>query len=226
MSFIVASFIPLGYPWIKEDLNDKKNIQEHMWNRMINILDENYPKKYFLQRFRSEWKKQIDFYLEKGFEISHEYPIFVCEIGNNNLEQHETGYNVIKDNGFNKENYSNVYKSITNEIDEKQLNNELGFYDSLDFDFCLQLNDKNKPSSYIGTTIRQDIKYAEISMLKTNRENKNHVINSIKLLKGELKKLDVRYLSMTVEAESPIIEILESIGFKERSKSVFVKLKR
>ncbi|OLS20857.1 MAG: hypothetical protein HeimC3_38510 [Candidatus Heimdallarchaeota archaeon LC_3] len=224
MSFInLKDFIPIGYPWTYPQDNI---VRDHMWENMINILNEDFPKKYFLQRLRSEWKEQKDFFLDKGFKINKEYPIYVFDLQNQLIPNVDlNGYNFDIHQSINNQYYELIYNSKEKSSPEG-LENAIWYNSTLDYDLCIFSEKNSSPLSYAGITSRFDLKYSEIAFLenfKDKTENSKHVL--VKTLK-ELKKQGINNVSITLDDQDPSINLIKELGFKSTSKSVYVKLER
>jgi hypothetical protein len=85
-SIIVGrEMIAFGYPWVLENHQNKFEIQNSLWNHTMEIINSDFPGKYLLQRVREQWTEQINFFLDKGFSLAQQYPIYFFHIASKKM---------------------------------------------------------------------------------------------------------------------------------------------
>lgn len=61
-------FISFGYPWVIDGYEGE--LQEILFERLYHFaISDSYNGKLFAQRFRAQWKNQLSFFEQKGFDI-------------------------------------------------------------------------------------------------------------------------------------------------------------
>lgn len=219
--------IALGYPWVI--IHPQKNeIQNNLWNHTLEVINRDFPGVYLLQRFREQWTDHIQFFLDRGFQLDEQSPIYIHDI--------QKSYNFLKNDKISLNSHSSLDQdllkkvlSTNKELSFEKINQKVKSALYLDYDICVYLEGDKGPISYTGTTIRRDVSYAEIALLEFN--DTNYPINfcnefSIKYMLVELSKIGIKNVSITVDSNDPIIPILKDLNFSVRSKSVYVKLER
>lgn len=236
-SFIAGSnFIGLGYPWV-HDHPKKHEIQEKLWNDTMDILNKDFPNRFIKQRFREQWKDQIQFFLDRGFSIDKEYPMYV--------------HNVRKDYSFelpNKKIMKTSFEGLREDLlrnvlqtkksyDSERINRAIRSARDIDYDISIYLESEGKPIAYAGLTTRFDASYSEIEVLRCTDQNFQFEFCNQLILQEILKELSqrkIRQVSLTIFDDDnqkhnqydKLIPIISELGFNLESKSVFVGLNR
>ncbi|MBU0904504.1 MAG: hypothetical protein KKF57_04885 [Firmicutes bacterium] len=201
MSFTGSKeFVSLGYPWVLPGYEGI--IQDELFKRVYGFAEsDEFGAKLFAQRFRSDWKEQIDFFLSKGFEVTRRSPILIKELSDSN---HTNASKVENDFQFDK--WANVTKQ--NEVvTEEQLSMMKEYYGSVQFDFSISFENEG----YFGVTIRKDTAYAEILAVALKKDTTKF----LDMVNHVLKECENRGVKVVGIAEShlPQKESLRDLGF-------------
>lgn len=201
MSFTGSKeFVSLGYPWVLPGYEGI--IQDELFKRVYGFAEsDEFGAKLFAQRFRSDWKEQIDFFLSKGFEVTRRSPILIKELSDSN---HTNASKVENDFQFDK--WANVTKQ--NEVvTEEQLSMMKEYYGSVQFDFSIFFENEG----YFGVTIRKDTAYAEILAVALKKDTTKF----LDMVNHVLKECENRGVKVVGIAEShlPQKESLRDLGF-------------
>ena len=201
MSFTGSKeFVSLGYPWVLPGYEGI--IQDELFKRVYGFAEsDEFGAKLFAQRFRSDWKEQIDFFLSKGFEVTRRSPILIKELSESNHT------NVSKvENDFKFDKWANVIKQ--NEVlTEEQLSMMKEYYGSVQFDFSISFENEG----YFGVTVRTDTDYAEILAVAFKKDTTKF----LDMVNHVLKECQNRGVKVVGIAEShlPQKESLRDLGF-------------
>jgi hypothetical protein len=151
-----GSFVSLGYPWV---LPEYRDIQDELFDRVYGFASSNeYGGKRFAQRFRSQWKEPIDYFLSKGFAITNSSPIIGKELNDEGSTFKATiEYKV--EAQFDFEKWKSLKSKDTTE-EEIQMMSE--YYSSVGFDFAVSFYDQDQLKGYFGIAIRNKTGFAEI----------------------------------------------------------------
>jgi len=201
MSFTGSKeFVSLGYPWVLPGYEGI--IQDELYKRVYGFAESNeFGAKLFAQRFRSDWKKQIDFFLSKGFEVTRRSPILIKELNERNYANESKAKDV-----FQFDKWENIIKQ--NEvITEDQLSMMKEYYESVQFDFSISFENEG----YFGVTIRKDTAYAEILAVSLKKDTTKF----LDMVNQVLKECENRGVKVVGIAEShlPNNESLKDLGF-------------
>ena len=201
MSFTGSKeFVSLGYPWVLPGYEGI--IQDELFKRVYGFAEsDEFGAKLFAQRFRSDWKEQIDFFLSKGFEVTRRSPILIKELSDSN---HTNASKVENDFQFDK--WANVTKQ--NEVvTEEQLSMMKEYYGSVQFDFSISFENEG----YFGVTIRKDTAYAEILAVALKKDTTKF----LDMVNHVLKECENRGVKVVGIAESHLLqkESLRDLGF-------------
>ena len=228
-SFVAGrDFIALGYPWIKDHAK-KEEIQNELWNHTLEVLDKDFPNLYLLQRFRKEWTDHINFFLDRGFSLADQYPIFIHEIKKTYPYDELNSKITIDVHSNMQEELLRKVLTAKKDLEPTKISGIINSAKYLDYDRSIYLEVENKPQLYLGSTIRYDASYAEIALHEWDdqlKESDFYNTLAIQRMILELSNLNLRNVSMTLEDTDPIIPILQELDFSERSKIVFVRLDR
>lgn len=108
-----GDFVSLGYPWVH--VGYEGEIQRDLYDLVYGYAaSSEYGGRIFAQRFRSEWTNQIEFFSDKGFNVTSKNPIYILDMS----AEYDTGsYDEmeakIKDS-FDFEQYKDVAKATLN----------------------------------------------------------------------------------------------------------------
>lgn len=94
------------------------------------------------------------------------------------------------------------------------------YYGSVDFDFSIAF----AGGGYVGVTIRQDTRYAEILAVACH-PNLQNFSNMVEIVIGKCKKRDVKLVSIA-SSHLPLKDSLERLGFTEQTEDVMMMKKR
>ncbi|WLR46568.1 hypothetical protein LC065_13425 [Halobacillus litoralis] len=139
-----------------------------MFDKIYTFASNEYGGKMFAQRFRSQWKDQIDFFVGKGFEITGRSPIYGLDV-KKWLTLQTLPKEVKVENEFHFDSFLQAaVKNQTYQQEELAMLQE--YYQSVDFDFSVACYEDEELSGYFGVTFREDNKYAEIIASGVNEE--------------------------------------------------------
>ncbi len=211
-------FIPFGYPWVKKKYEGE--VREELYRRTFRFASGPLNGTSFLQRFREEWKTQIEFFLEKGFTFAFGYPIYIRSLKTAEFDTSTSQFEsktvdtlpnnilfdlALKDVRFKKENLSELSS----------------FYEDVDFDLITVLYDTNQPIAMSAVTSREDTAYSEMNLIVVDNDYTKATHDIIEVTLAKLQNLGRKYVSITLEEDDPIIETVETFNLTQRSKSVF-----
>ena len=216
------NFVSIGYPWTLDEYKDE--IRDELWDRIFYTASSEFNGQNYLQRFRIDWKDQIDYFLEKDFEKIAEYPLYVKKITKSGDSLLPRDITIKMHNEFNFHSFSDLIL----QNDKTQLNQIMNlkpYYDSLEFDYCFEIDFKNKLAGYFGITIRKDTKYGEINAFFINPQNISDdnfevVLNYIS---HKIEK-ECEHLGWTTSYEDIVSQYFTNSGFKLRSADVYLGL--
>lgn len=202
-------FVSLGYPWVLSGYEGE--VQDELFNRVCGFAEsEEYGGTVLAQRFRSQWKDQINYFMEKNFEITRRSPLLVLNL---------SGYNTSATHPINEtfsflkwETIMKKYHDVS--IDQLKMMNE--YYGSVDFDFAVWFEEEG----YFGVTIRPDTCYAEIVAVAVN-PNTIQFPDMIEVIIAECKR---RGTENIIVAESLVSNShsLNGLGFCVQSDDVMM----
>ncbi|MHA1978683.1 MAG: hypothetical protein ACW98I_17405 [Candidatus Hodarchaeales archaeon] len=213
-------FIPFGYPWVRKGYEGE--VREELYTRIFEFATGPLEGKSFLQRFREEWTDQIEFFLNKGFELAFSYPIYIRNLNTFQTEPTDSKYTsriipnlpsdvlttlASKDPRYEKENLTELHS----------------FYTDIDFDLILVLYDNQKPISLVGVTSRVDTGYSELNLVVADHTYPNATKFALEQTLSELYSRQTKHVSVTLEEDDPLIETVKNYKFQSRSRSVFYK---
>lgn len=215
-----SEMTPMGFPWALEGYEGE--IQHYMFDTVYNYTVEHFSAKKFLQRFRSQWTYQTNFFKEKNFQLELSNPIFVRDL-TKNFEIVTLGgdyqvklYKEIPESNFKylMQN-DNIYKDEDADSAVHYVKNDI------QVDWYLEILKNNKSIGMSCVTTREDTKYSEIVVLIC--DNKIEGIQDLVLNATchQLKKEQVEQVSMTVQENSSRIDFLSQHYFNHKSNSVF-----
>ncbi|MHA2102538.1 MAG: hypothetical protein ACW981_03880 [Candidatus Hodarchaeales archaeon] len=212
-------FTPIGFPWVIPGYEGE--IQDHLFDTVYNHAVNKFKSKAFLQRFRKEWKFQIEFFEKNGFHLSQSYPIYIRDLNNENYNDESTEYETKIYPKVPTESFSKIHSKDPNL--EKQSSESLinYFNEDLDLDWVLEVKKRSEPIGMSVITGRDDTGYMELNLLSANAEIPRSYETVLELTINELNSREKKFISMTVVEKDPQIELIESYGFKLRSESVF-----
>jgi hypothetical protein len=211
-------FIPFGFPWVKKGYEGE--VQEELYQRMFAFASGPLNGKSFLQRFREEWNSQIDFFLNKGFQLAFSYPIYILGLNSNHLG--------VSNSNFTTKILPNLPSEILTALTSKDpryekenLDELYSFYTDIDFDLILVLYDNDKAISMAAVTSREDTGYSELNLVVSDKKYPKASDYILEQAIEELYKRHRTHVSITLEEDDPIIEKVESFSFLQQSRSVF-----
>jgi hypothetical protein len=219
----IEDYLPFGYPWAVETVESE--VQDHLFDLLYDSAKKKYPKSYLLQRFRSSWKKQINFFLDRGFYIPEKMisKIFVLNLEKNSFSKVDHNYSVTVSDGYRESDYKIILEKNKKDVD-LHLKDLDGFNESYQFDLGVLLKDKETPVAYGVATIRQDTKYSEFHVLELNKDyndSENALISEI-LLNLKLKKVE-NVSSQIYDSDTSQVPLLDNFGFKDIEGQVYVR---
>jgi len=201
MSFTGSKeFVSLGYPWVLPGYEGI--IQDELFKRVYGFAKSDvFGAKLFAQRFRSDWKEQIDFFLSKGFEVTRRSPILIKELNERNYANESKA-----EDDFCFERWEKVVKQ-NESVSEEQLSMMKEYYGSVQFDFSVSFENEG----YFGVTIRKDIAYAEILAVAVKSDT-TQFLDMVTEVLSECQNRGVQLLGIA-ESHLPINESLKDLGF-------------
>lgn len=224
-----GDFVSIGYPWLKSEWSNRDDVREELWKRVFGYASGEYGGKHFLQRFRKQWKQQIEFFLGKGFTIPYEHPIYILSLKDSvnsaAIEVENKNYRFQFSGEFDTKAFVKVV-STYRVLDEQQLKGIGEYYSRhVNFDFSLSLIKRDDLVGYFGVTIRCDTSYAEIIAIAFNQSDLTLFSTSITTITKKLKEMNGDLVSITTDDEDRFIPIIEDLGFILSSADVYVELK-
>ena len=216
-------YTPMGFPWVSDGYEGE--IQDYLFDTVYNYALKNFDTKSFLQRFRKEWKYQIEFFEKKGFRLAWSNPIYVLELPNKQINESNGEFEsiihdkIILDPLIEIVNYDDEYKKE----DKEEIKSY--FEADIQLDWVLQLNHDSKPVAMSAFTCRKDTGYAELNLLAVNHEYPKALNLALEMTINELVSKRFKYFSKTVHKDDPRIDFYESYNFKLTSESVFYSKK-
>lgn len=210
MSFTGSKeFVSLGYPWVLPGYEGI--VQEELYERVYGFAESNeFGAQMFAQRFRGDWKEQIDFFLSKGFEVTRRSPILIKNLSVSNDANESKA-----EDDFQFEQWKNVIKQKES-VSEEQLSMMNEYYGSVQFDFSVSFESEG----YFGVTIRADTKYAEILAVAVKRDSTKF----LDMIKEVLKECQSKGVNVVGIAEShlPNKVSLRDLGFQVLTEDVML----
>ncbi|WP_335872454.1 hypothetical protein [Bacillus sp. 2205SS5-2] len=202
-----GDFVSIGYPWVLPGYEGE--LQEELFQHVVEFAtSEEYEGKILAQRFRSQWKKQIQFFESKGFEITGRSKV----IGRSSEKMEAAPYwvNSNRSNQFEFEKIKPLVNSSTESNPAELLMLE-EYYDSVAFDFAYEFQYEKEICGYFGVTIRKDTGYAEILAPFISQQWNQKFPDMIQAILLDLKD-QVHYISIG-ESAVPDAVSLTSLGF-------------
>ncbi|MFW9930227.1 MAG: hypothetical protein ACFFD1_12605 [Candidatus Thorarchaeota archaeon] len=213
------NFTPMGFPWILDGYEGE--IQEYLFDTVYNHAVKEFKSRNFLQRFRKEWKYQIDFLERKNFHLERSNPIFIMELNKNKPFSLSSKYKVKIHNVLPELNFFKLVNNDPNYKNEEKNSMKSYLMDDLNIDFYLEVVKDSVPCAMISVTIREDTGYSEINLLTMDEKYPETINIALESMINKLISRNLKFLSMTVAPHSKEINLLENYGFKLRSESVF-----
>jgi hypothetical protein len=213
------TYVPMGFPWILQGYNEE--IQHTLFDTVFNYIRKEYNRKEFLQRFRSDWKKQINFFEEKGFYLSRANPIYILDLDNNKISLDKSIDGIECSSSINEVDIKGIYDNDSSLHQDSLQEYQKYYMNDIDIDLTVLQRLTNHPKALICVTTREDVKYSEIVFWSTNdtyKEGLEMILEEtikVLLLKG------IKHVSITVKENSTKIDLLKEFGFIHRSDSVF-----
>jgi hypothetical protein len=190
-----GDFVSLGYPWVLPEYEG--SLQDQLYEQVYNFAaSEAYGGKMFAQRFRSQWTKQIDYFLAKGFAITNRSPIVGVELNNINIQNQGVDFDYTIKDEFQFDNWVKIQHK--NEAITSEQATMMGqYYSSVAFDFSLQAFRDDEQIGYFGVTIRADTGYAEILAVSIQKENVDTFTDMLHLILMECMKRGAKTVSVS-----------------------------
>lgn len=219
-----GDFVSLGYPWVLPEFEG--SVQDELFEKVLDFAkSDEYGGKVFAQRFRSQWDKQIDYFLSKGFQITNrsqiigaKYPILLKSI------QPIPDFSFeIKDN-FLFEEWKNI-KTKQQPLTNEQLSMLSEYYGSIEFDYALECKIADEPIAYFGVTIRADTDYSEILAVALDQKAIPYFYDLLTLVHNENIKRKVQTVTMS-KSHLPKGVILEKLGFAALTEDVMMYMRK
>lgn len=213
MSFTGSpEFVSLGYPWVLPGYEG--DVQDELYGRVVGFAKSgDFGAKMFAQRFRSDWTKQIEYFLSKGFNITKRTPILVSR-----LDHTYQAHDLEVENGFIFDKWKGIVEK-SGDATEEQFAMMKEYYGSVDFDFSLSL----KGEGYFGVTLRRDTGYAEILAVAINPNTLNFS-KMVESIMKECKSRGAKWISM-VASHMPTNMSLKDLGFTEQTEDIMMMKK-
>ncbi|MEH6937888.1 hypothetical protein V7056_08500 [Bacillus sp. JJ664] len=219
-----GDFVSLGYPWVLPEYED--SVQDELYEKVFEFAaSDEYGGKVFAQRFRSQWNKQIDYFLSKGFQITSQsqiigarYPILL-----KNIQPIPDFSFEIKDN-FQFDEWKDIkmkQQALTNE----QLSMLNEYYSSIEFDYALECKIADEPIAYFGMTIRADTNYSEILAVALDQKAIPFFYDLMTLVHNENISRKVKTVTMS-KSHLPKGIILEKLGFAALTEDIMMYMRK
>lgn len=220
-----GDFVSLGYPWVLPEY-EGSTVQDELFEKVFDFAkSDEYGGKVFAQRFRSQWNKQIDYFLSKGFQITSQsqiigaqYPILL-----KNIQPIQDFSFEIKDN-FHFDEWKNI-KTKQQALTNEQLSMLSEYYGSIEFDYALECKIADEPIAYFGMTIRPDTNYSEILAVALDQKAIPYFYDLLTLVHNENIKRKVKTVTMS-KSHLPKGIILEKLGFTALTEDVMMYLRK
>jgi hypothetical protein len=210
---------PIGYPWVKKGYEGE--VQHHLFDSIYNYAKEHLNSKHFLQRFRKEWRDQLKFFEEKGFEHTRTYPIYVYKLKKPDSDLKSTKYRF---KVFNEVPVKDL-KIITQMDKEFQTETEKDiiqyFGTDLDLDCLIVAYYNTRPVAITGMASRADLKYSEIMLLSVHNEFLEILPFLIESTIETLHNRKYEYCSITLSKEDIKADLFKEKGFNYVSESIY-----
>ncbi|WP_270179750.1 hypothetical protein [Alkalihalobacillus sp. CinArs1] len=161
MSFTGSrEFVSLGYPWVLEGYEGA--VQDELYDRVYGFaVSEEFGAEKFAQRFRSQWKKPIDFFLSKGFEVMNASPIVGTSLDGIATKQSDLiPYRV--EQGFQFDKWEDLERRFNRNTSDAEIEMMRQYYSSVNFDYGIEYRMNGERGGYAGVAIRKDTNYAEV----------------------------------------------------------------
>lgn len=214
-----GNFVSLGYPWVLEGYEGE--LQEEMYELIYSYASgPSYGGEVFAQRFRVQWKDQINFFLEKGFEITGRSPIYGREVHLVDKSDTNVRHSVQVQEGFDIEQFLSVAQDNP-ELTEEHIAFYREYYQAVDFDFAVKCLDAEKLVAYFGITIRHDTKYSEIIACTVAKDDPLFFKAGITKILEELSRRGARTVSI-YESLAPNTDVLQELQFEQVTEDVMV----
>lgn len=215
-----GEFVSLGYPWVLPEYEG--SVQDELFEKVYEFAtSEEYGGKVLAQRFRSQWSRQIDYFLSKGFEITNrtqiigaQYPILLKNIAPIPDFSYE-----IKD-AFQFDIWKKL-KMKQQSLSDEQVSMLNEYYRSIEFDYALECKIGDEIIAYFGITIRPDTDYSEILAVAFDQKVIPYFYDVLTLVHNENINRKVKTITMS-KSHLPKGIILEKLGFAALTEDVMM----
>jgi hypothetical protein len=190
-----GDFVSLGYPWVLPGYEG--GLQDDLYDKVYHFAaSDEYGGKVFAQRFRSQWAKQIEYFLSKGFAITNRSPIMGVELANFSLSDYLSDVDYKIEDGFQFEKWQAIHKK-NESITPEQAGMMEQYYGSVAFDFSLEASKQDESIGYFGVTIRQDTGYSELVAVGLEKSSDQYFESMFNLVLVECKKRGAKTVSIS-----------------------------
>jgi hypothetical protein len=212
-----GEFVSLGYPWVLPGYEGE--LQRELYRRVYGFAaSPEYGGKSFAQRFRRQWTRQIDFFLERGFTERSE-AIYACPVAGRGAMDSTGRYRITVEAGFRIEAFEQLSAKL---LCAGQLRMLRTYFPSVDFDFAVTATRQRELAAYFGVTLRRDTGFAELIASAIDPSAADAIAPSLLAAVGELRRRNARFLATKLLPGDDHAEILTSLGFSKVTEEVFL----
>jgi hypothetical protein len=222
MSFTGAGeFVSLGYPWVKSGY---EHIRETLWDNVYEYAIGDHGGRFLAQRFREQWEQQIEWFLGRGFERQYSNPIYGLDLSEKhrsevagNLSYLTVRYPDVFDIGI----FLDVVSKIK-ELSEEAIHNTRTYYETVQFDLVLSIDDHDSPVAYFGLPLREDTGFAEIVAQGLGLKDQSLFHFALDCIIEGLQGASASFLGIETESGSEIENWIQDYGFSRVSADVML----
>ncbi|MCA0986535.1 hypothetical protein [Guptibacillus algicola] len=163
MSFTGSKeFVSLGYPWVLPGYEGE--VQDQLYDRVYGFaVSEEFGAKKFAQRFRSQWKEPLEYFLSKGFEVINTSPLVGTHLeGEPEIKLLSDVFTYSVEEGFQFDLWEDLERKYNSSTSDVEIDMMRQYYGTVNFDFAIEFTVNGERLGYAGVAIRKDTNYAEV----------------------------------------------------------------